>query len=142
MLSGDVIFTPDASNPNSPGFTLSAVFSLTGGSTLVLSTDELDYGVAITNPASGAVIIGTPGTETGASVSWDTTPTTTLDALAYSNITNGSSCSDSTQVGIFAPSGSVAFNWLVPAFFTSGESPMHALIRTEKRMSQNVVPYP
>lgn len=111
MLSSNVIFTPDASNPNSPGFTLSAAFSLTAGSALVLSTDELDYGVAITNPASGAVIIGTTGTETGASVSWaNANPTTTLDALAYSNITNGSSCSDLTQVGIFAPGGSVAFN--------------------------------
>jgi hypothetical protein len=111
MLSNNVIFTPDASNPNSPGFTLSAVFSLTGGSTLVLSTEELDYGVAITNPASGAVIIGTTGTETGAFVSWaNANPTTTLDALAYSNITNGSSCSDSSQVGIFGLNGSVAFN--------------------------------
>jgi hypothetical protein len=111
VLSGDVIFTPDASNPNRPGFTLSGVFSLTGGSTLVLSTDELDYGVAITNPASGAVIIGTTGTQTGASVSWaSANPTTTLDALAYSNITNGSACSDSTQVGIFGLNGSVAFD--------------------------------
>jgi hypothetical protein len=111
VLSNNVIFTPDASNPNSPGFTLSAAFSLTAGSALVLSTDELDYGVAITNPVSGAFIIGTTGTQTGASVSWaNANPTTTLDALAYSNITNGASCSDLTQVGIFAPGGSVAFN--------------------------------
>ncbi len=118
MASNDVIFTPDASNPDSPGFTLSArfgrptpVFSLMAGSTVVISTEELDYGVAITNPGSGNVIIGTTVNVTGASASWaDPNPTTTLDVLADSYLTNGATCTDYPQAGIFAPSGSVQFN--------------------------------
>jgi hypothetical protein len=118
LPADDVIFTPDATNPDSPGFTLSALFgrgfphfSLSAGSSLVIYTEELDYAVSITNPGSGAVIVGATGTETGAFVSWtDATPTTTLDALAYSYIRNGPSCFDGTLVGIFAPGGSVAFD--------------------------------
>ena len=118
MSADDVIFTPDASNPDSPGFTLSAafgrpfpVFSATAGSTVVISTEELDYGVAITNPGPGDAIIGTTVSVTGAAVSWaSSTPTTTLDALVDSFLTNGAACSDFPLAGIFAPSGSVQFN--------------------------------
>ncbi len=63
LSTDNLIFTPDASNPNSPGFVISGArgftFSGGGGDPGTVMDFRLDYTVGITNPSSGAVIIGT-----------------------------------------------------------------------------------
>jgi hypothetical protein len=108
LSSDDVVFTPDASNPDSPGFTLTArfgrpvpVFSLTSGSTQADDLEQFNYGVSLTNPASGDVIVGTTVTETGAAVSWTDPTTNNLKAQTASFLGAGA-CSDYPDAGIIA----------------------------------------
>ncbi len=77
LSASDVLFTPDDTNPDSPGFILSPnissvgpLFSLTGGATSVQNYPAiLGYTAAITDPSPGEAIVGDTGTETHEAVS-------------------------------------------------------------------------
>jgi hypothetical protein len=90
VLTADkLLFTPDASNPNSPGFTLSAApgFSLseTSGSNSVFQFGgSWGFAVSLTDPSSGAAIVGTTTTWSGAAVS-QTDPTSDALVVAVSS---------------------------------------------------------
>jgi hypothetical protein len=76
LAAGDVLFTPDDSTADSPGFILSPngsagpVFTLTGGSAAVEDDPaNLTYTASITNPSPGETIIGLTGRERQEAVS-------------------------------------------------------------------------
>lgn len=64
----ELTFTPDSSNPSSPGFIISAAPGQTVNTNFGWRLDIL-YSVSITDPSSGQVITGTTATETGAVLS-------------------------------------------------------------------------
>ncbi len=106
LSANDIIFTPDASDPDSPGFILSERFGrgvpnffLIGGATEAVQLDQFNYNVSLTNPNSGDVIIGTTVTVPHASASWTDPQTNTLTAQGASFLAAGP-CSDDAIAGV------------------------------------------
>lgn len=112
--SDNLLFTPDASNPNSVGFALSAApgfsLSVSAGGASVAYYSDLSYNVSVTNPSSGAVIIGTTVTTTGATGGW-TTPTNTFFYATASNTLAdlGVSCTAFAKAGVSAVDQALTF---------------------------------
>jgi hypothetical protein len=100
-------FTPDV-NPNDPGFTLSATSGKPftpppAGATPTGFTFALSYVVSITNPLSGATILGTTVSQKGATVA--SSGSGSVDsAIASNTLTPGFFlCTDEAQAGAAIP---------------------------------------